>query len=97
MTRIARLRKFSLGHRFDGYLLLLTQEDDFVEDVHYGSRRVSDTHPGSDLSCGCEGRGVGLHGCHQRERAEPLGGAGIGAVFPHSRPVEKSLSHRLGR
>jgi adenylate cyclase len=28
-----RLRKFSLGHRFDGYLLLLTQEDDFVEDV----------------------------------------------------------------
>ena len=28
-----RLRKFSLDHRFDGYLLLLTQEDDFVEDV----------------------------------------------------------------
>ncbi|HEX4615235.1 MAG TPA: adenylate/guanylate cyclase domain-containing protein, partial [Stellaceae bacterium] len=28
-----RLRKFSFGHGFDGYLLLLTQEDDFVEDV----------------------------------------------------------------
>ena len=28
-----RLRKFSLGHRLDGYLLLVTEEDDFVENV----------------------------------------------------------------
>jgi adenylate cyclase len=28
-----RLRKFSLGHRFDGYLLLLAEEDDFVKNV----------------------------------------------------------------
>jgi adenylate cyclase len=28
-----RLRKFSLGHRYDGYLLLLAGEDDFVQNV----------------------------------------------------------------
>ena len=28
-----RLRKFSLGHRYDGYLLLLAEEDDFVQNV----------------------------------------------------------------
>jgi adenylate cyclase len=28
-----RLRKFSLGHRYDGYLLLLAAEDDFVQNV----------------------------------------------------------------
>jgi adenylate cyclase len=34
-----RLRKFSLGHEYDGYLLLLAEEDDFAERAEIADQR----------------------------------------------------------